>query len=212
MLANTPRIAAWILVLSYPPAVHVAVLLDKEELAFPALALLVVGMTLLLLTGKARRSGGANIGFTLVLFVALTAVALLYRPMLPVLFLPVLINAALCTVFGRTLLPGREPLLTRFARLQEPSLPVEIAVYTRTLTSLWCLFFAAMTLESLMLALFADRPTWSLFANFLNYLFVVIFFGVEYGYRRWHFRNRVHQPLHRFLAEMLKTNWLKLAR
>ena len=211
MLANTPRIAAWVLVLSYPPAVHVAMWLNKEELAVAALVLLAAGMTLLLLTGKARR-GGANVGFALALVVALTAVALLYRPMLPVLFLPVLINAALCMVFGRTLLSGREPLLTRFARLHEPSLPVEVAAYTRTLTTLWSLFFAAMTLESLALASFADRPTWSLFANFLNYLFVAIFFGFEYGYRRWRFRNRVHPPLQRFLAEMLKTNWLKLAR
>ena len=43
--------------------------------------------------------------------------------------------------FGRTLLPGREPLITRIARVSDPGLAPALCHYTRRLTAVWCGYF-----------------------------------------------------------------------
>src|SRR5688572_6735921 len=43
--------------------------------------------------------------------------------------------------FGRTLLAGREPLITRIARVSDPGLAPALCRYTRRLTAVWCGYF-----------------------------------------------------------------------
>ena len=82
--------------------------------------------------------------------------------------------------FGRTLLPGREPMVTRFARCAHASLSPRVARYTRGVTWAWTLFFAVMALASP--ALFAALPprSWALFAEGLTPLLVLALFVAEY--------------------------------
>src|SRR4051812_16739389 len=53
------------------------------------------------------------------------------------------INSFLLWMFGRTLAPGEEPLVTAFALRIHPNLPPFLVTYTRWVTVLWCLVFAA---------------------------------------------------------------------
>lgn len=109
---------------------------------------------------------------------------------------PILINALLAWLFGRTLVHGRVPLIARFAVMEQGTLSAELAAYTRMLTWLWTLLFISAALLSLALAMSGHRDAWSLFTNFINYLLVAALFLGEFAYRRLRFRNyRHHSPL-----------------
>jgi uncharacterized membrane protein len=109
---------------------------------------------------------------------------------------PVVINAMLAGLFGRTLVRGRVPLIARFAMIEQGTLSAELAAYTRTLTWVWTVLFIAAALFSLALAISGHRDAWSLFTNFVNYLLVAALFLGEFVYRRLRFRAyRHHSPL-----------------
>ncbi len=105
---------------------------------------------------------------------------------------PIVISAAMALVFGRTLLPGRRPLISHIGEQMRGELPPQVDRYGRRLTWVWTLFFIAMALESLFLALFADPYVWSLFTNFLNYGIILILFVAEYPVRRFVLRDLEH--------------------
>jgi len=124
-----------------------------------------------------------------------------------VLYLPPIgINLALCWLFGRTLAPGRVPLIARFALMERGTLTEELAAYTRRLTWLWTLLFAGAALASLVLTLSGDRDAWSLFTNLVNYLLVAALFLGEFVYRRLRFRNYRHQSPLQMLRNVRRTN------
>ena len=58
--------------------------------------------------------------------------------------------AWLAVFFGRTLLPGREPLITRIARVSDPALSPRLCVYTRRLTAVWSGYFVLAALFCLL--------------------------------------------------------------
>jgi uncharacterized membrane protein len=119
---------------------------------------------------------------------------------------PILINAMLAWLFGRTLVHGRMPLIARFAVMEQGTLSAELAAYTRTLTWLWTLLFIAAALFSFALAMSGHRDAWSLFTNFINYLLVAVLFLGEFVYRRLRFRNYRHQSPLQLLRNVRGTN------
>jgi uncharacterized membrane protein len=54
----------------------------------------------------------------------------------------------LAVFFGRTLLPGREALITRIARVSDPQLAPDLVRYTRALTGVWSAYFVAAALAA----------------------------------------------------------------
>ena len=98
-------------------------------------------------------------------------------------------------LFWRTMMPGREALITRLARHVHGTLPEDIERYTRQVTTAWCLFFAGMALTSLMLFLLAPLAVWSVFANLLNVPLVVAMFLAEYLYRILRYPNFSHASI-----------------
>lgn len=121
-----------------------------------------------------------------------------------VLYLPPLaIYAALGALFGASLRRGREPMVSRFARIERGAeLPPDLARYTRVLTVLWVAFFAAMACASLALALWAGVTAWSLFTNVIGYVLVAAFFAGEYAYRRRRYRHYRHAGFVEFLRRI----------
>lgn len=100
----------------------------------------------------------------------------------------VLVQAALVWLFARTLLPGREPLIARIARVERGTLDAELTRYTRRLTWIWTLTFLALTGASLYCAV-----TSNMVGLVVGYVPVAgLFFG-EYAYRRWRFPNHRHE-------------------
>lgn len=98
-------------------------------------------------------------------------------------------------LFGHTLMPGREALITRLARRVHGTLPAEIERHTFHVTMAWCLFFAGMALTSLLLFFLAPLAVWSVFANLLSLPLVVAMFLAEYLYRILRYPNFSHASI-----------------
>jgi uncharacterized membrane protein len=92
-------------------------------------------------------------------------------------------NLFLMWFFGHTLFGGREPLISRIARLINGKDYPEVAAYTRNVTVAWTLFFAMQVIVSALLYAFASITAWSFFINVMNLPLLGMMFGVEYLYR-----------------------------
>jgi len=120
---------------------------------------------------------------------------------------PLAINLLLVWFFGRTLAPGREPLVTAIARFARGRLDPEVERYTRHVTWAWCGFFAANAAVSAALAALAPLEAWSLFANVLATPLFVLMFAGEYAYRRRRFPALEHVPPLRLLERLVKAGY-----
>jgi uncharacterized membrane protein len=116
---------------------------------------------------------------------------------------PVVIYLALGAWFGRTLLPGREPLISHFASLERGQLEPVLARYTRRLTAVWTAFFVAMATVSAALAVLADGETWSFFTNGVSYGLLAVLFLGEYVYRRVRYSEFRHASLPRMIRMLV---------
>ena len=93
------------------------------------------------------------------------------------------INLFLIWLFGRTLLHGRDPLISQISRKLNGQLHPEVVMYTRHVTIAWVIFPASQIIISLALYLFASLEAWSLFINVLNAPLLVLMFIGEKTYR-----------------------------
>lgn len=130
---------------------------------------------------------------------------------LPLLVAPVAFVALVAWVFGRSLAPGRVPLITRIVSgldgVPPAQLRPDVAAYARTLTGLWTWVLVLLGLANLVLALLAEpggllaragaaspypitHEQWSWFANLLNYGLVGGVFALEFQWRRRRFPDR----------------------
>jgi uncharacterized membrane protein len=106
----------------------------------------------------------------------------------------------LAVAFGRSLLPGRTALCTRWADLLHGPLPPAVQRYSRNVTVAWTVFFLAMAGLNLLLFTAAPRQIWSGFANFVSPALALLLFFGEYTLRHY-----VLPPRHRVsLAAMVR--------
>lgn len=145
--------------------------------------------------------------------------------------MPVLVNVALCLVFARTLMRGREPLIARIIEVLEGrarlALP-RVAGYARALTWAWALLFGVQALLLALLAVCAqphgllatfglaspiavEGSAWSVYQHFGSYALAPAFLVAEYAFRRWHLRHIPHVSLPLF-AMRLARRWPGLLR
>lgn len=109
----------------------------------------------------------------------------------------------LCLTFGRTLMPGREPMCTHFARVIHGSITPAVARYSRQVTLAWVVFFGAMAASSTILFLTTPLSTWSAFANFFTAPLIASMFAIEYLLRR-----RLHPHMqHAHILDAVKAFW-----
>jgi uncharacterized membrane protein len=178
------RVLLCVLVLGvYPALSHYAVTHERYDLAVGALLTLLICIGACL-PGRAR--------WLLAVPVPLLAILYFVEPRQLLFVPPVLINLLGGALFAASLRRGREPVISRIARLDRGELSNELAVYTRRLTWIWTFFFAFMVLLCVLLALSAPLPVWSLFANIINYLLVGLLFFGEFVYRRLRYSHYVH--------------------
>ncbi|HEX4986514.1 MAG TPA: hypothetical protein VFV71_10685 [Burkholderiales bacterium] len=134
----------------------------------------------------------------LALLVAAGALALAGRPEAGALLYPVpyvTVHLVLLWFFGRTLRPGRVPLVTQLALRVHGELPAQITAYTRRVTQAWCAFFAAMAATLLLLYALAPLPVWSAFNNLLNFPLAIAMYLGEYAWRRWRYPDFSHASI-----------------
>lgn len=184
-----------VLVLLYPLLLHVSIIADLPHLQVPAIIALAAGM---LWRNLARAEA---LPWCLLIAVALSALALhasesaLYVLYLPPIVLPLL----LLFVFGRTLLPGREPLITAIGEASRGPLSAAMRAYTRRVTQCWVAVLAAMFSWSLILVQMDDPKLWSWFTNFINYGMVIGLFIAEFFVRRLKFPDHDHPGFAEYL-------------
>lgn len=132
---------------------------------------------------------------------------------LPLLLVPVVFVALVAWLFGRSLRPGRVPLIVRIVSgldgVPPERLPADVLRYARGLTAIWAGLLVLLGLANLVLALLASpggllaqagvappwpitHEQWSWFANVLNYGIVGGFFVLEFLWRKRRFPERHH--------------------
>ncbi|MCF7529244.1 hypothetical protein ACOR62_03665 [Neisseria lisongii] len=97
---------------------------------------------------------------------------------------PVWINGMMLAVFGGSLF-ARQSAIERLARLQTPDLPPSAVVYTRKVTVIWCIFFAANGTTAALLAISGQYGWWALYTGVIAYLLMGILLGGEWLYRKF---------------------------
>ena len=102
---------------------------------------------------------------------------------LPLKLYPVAVNLALLGGFAASLRRGPSAI-ERLARLREPQLPPAAVAYTRRVTQVWCVFFAANTAASAATALWADAAGWALYNGLVAYVLMGLLMGGEWVVRR----------------------------
>ncbi len=210
----SPAARTWLfiaLTIGYFVAAHFALVDHSAPLAALASAVLVV-LLLASIRGPRRallRAVVAALGAVAVLLIARGA------PPVPLMLPPVLIPAGIAWTFGRTLLPGRTPLVERFARgFHAPAVPApEIIAYARRVTWAWMVLLAAVAAINLFLVvnlsprglieLAGFTPRWPVapatfvwFGNTGTYLLIGGMMAAEFAVRVWRFPDyRFRNPL-----------------
>jgi uncharacterized membrane protein len=199
---------------AFPLTVHAAVVSRNAPLTIASLALLV----LLVMLPRLRRSSVAAWCAVPLIILALVLLWRAHVEWLPLYATPVLVSFAFAWLFGHTLAPGEVPIIERLVQLlhETDDLRPDIRAYARGCTLAWTVLMAALGVLNLTLALIAApdgilmlmgiRPpvtvpveTWSLFANFLNYIFVAVFFMAEYIYRDYRFPEQKYRNVFDFM-------------
>lgn len=109
---------------------------------------------------------------------------------LPLKLYPVLMNGALLALFAYSLV-APPTIVERFARVQEPDLPLQAIAYARRVTQVWCVFFVINGCVALLTALYASSALWWLYNGFIAYVLIGLLFVGEYCVRR-RFTRRLH--------------------
>jgi len=106
---------------------------------------------------------------------------------------PTLFNLAAAVVFLGSLRPGREPVITRIARVAHGgALDARFHGYTRTATLAGGLFIVVLGVTAAGLALWAPHTWWWTFCNVIVYPLFAAFFLAEYAVRRRTFPDVEH--------------------
>ncbi len=187
-----------------PVAFHALILADRAG----AVAV-TVGWVLAVATALACLRGGAAAGVELATVLGAIALAWYASASGPyaVFVPPLAINLLLLWFFGRTLVPGREPLVTAIARFVRGRLDPEVERYARRVTWAWCGLFAANAAISAALAAFASLEAWSLYTNVVATALYALMFAGEYAYRRRRFPALEHVPPLQLIERLAKAGY-----
>lgn len=186
----------------YPVFVHLAVVFQEPWFRVLALILLTTGIVY---KGLLNKSRGAWLTLLAVIVITLAVSRvnqwhyLFYLP-------PVLIPALIAGLFIRSLLAGREPLVTAIGENARGPLSTEMREYTRHVTLMWAVVLIVMTALGIVLPLLSNERIWSLYTNFASYMFVAIIFVGEYLYRLYRFKNHNHPGFRQYLDIVLRAN------
>jgi uncharacterized membrane protein len=187
---------------AYPLVAHLAIARSSARLTIAAVALLTLSALL-----RSLMQGRLAAWLAVPLLIG-ACWWLVHTSMqvLPLYLPPVLVPAFLAWIFGQTLLPGRTPLIERLVHLLHgpDAIPEDaVLVYARHLTLAWTVLFIGLAVTNLLLAIFAEPEQWSLFANLIAYVIVLVFFIAEYAYRRRRFPQQPYRNVLEFVHRVL---------
>lgn len=195
-----PFLAALSLV-SYPIAVHISVLLNMQSLRVGALLALIWGTSLLWLIKAPVRT------LIVASAVTLAILAVQQRFIFALQYiLPVAMPAVLLVIFGRTLLPGKTPLITAIGEAARGPLSNNMRKYTAGLTAFWCAMFAGMISGPLIALALGSHVTWSWLTNVANTVGVASVFCLEFLLRKRLFPTHNHPRFGEYIKIILQSD------
>jgi uncharacterized membrane protein len=112
-------------------------------------------------------------------------------------------------VFGRTLRPGRVPLITRIAAAMREGHAETPQRYTRGVTILWVAMFALLAVEGLLLGLLAPPIPFGR-VSAVTYAAVGLLLVGEYLYHTWRYPNPRARGLADFLHQLVRIDYRRL--
>lgn len=118
---------------------------------------------------------------------------------------PVIVHGLVGWVFLRSLLPGREPLVTAIGRRARGVLPEPMQQYTRQVTWLWAGLFVCLLLLSIVLP-FVSVVLWSWGTNVLNYALIALLLAGEFAWRRRQFPSHDHPSFINYLRIVVQAD------
>jgi uncharacterized membrane protein len=158
--------------------------------AIPLAAMIVVGALILvwataMLRGVARRPINAAIVAVVCLAAVGVFAAVPTLDMQTVLIAPPLLGYLLTSaVFAYSLLPDKEPLITRFCRLmRRGALPDGLEEYARMLTWAWAILPAFLAVTAMGIYAAFGLNAWSWASNVVNPALLVTFYVGEHVFR-----------------------------
>lgn len=180
------RAALAILACASPFVLHFAVVRESRALMVAFLALVAVGIL------------AARMPLWIAGLAALAAIGAAWidpRAMAQIALAgPALAFLVAAWVFGRTLLPGRTPLIESISRVERGGdFPAGLAGYARRLTWAWALLLALVPVGDAALALFATAEAQSFFVNLGSWALIALLFFGEYAYRLWRYPQFPHK-------------------
>lgn len=180
-------------VISYPVSMHWLLTSGQWPISTLLMASLPFGLLPLNLLTAGRIRWGLLSAVALIMAIASAWNALLQNPSLVFLLQNITMECLIAWAFGHTLLPGREPLISQFARrIHRTDYSPAIATYTRQATWAWALYFVAIGIVSLLLFMTAPLAIWSWYVNFFSFALLGVMFAGEYAMRRWRLRDIQH--------------------
>ncbi|ODS23645.1 hypothetical protein AB835_07925 [Candidatus Endobugula sertula] len=178
-LSTLLRVSLASLTLLYPIVVFVG--LQSVDARYLILLLIIIGGIRILSLGKSP----LNHWTWLPLLVVLALWTWVSNTSISLKLYPVFINLGFLILFSTSL---RYPpsIIEQLARFQDPQLPERAIVYTRTVTRVWCYFFAINGVIAFLITCFGSDAIWAIYNGLISYLLMgVIFLG------EWLIRQRV---------------------
>ena len=125
-------------------------------------------------------------------------------------FPPLLIHFFLFLFFSSSVISDNTPIITRFARLISGDLSAATEDYTRKASIAWSIFMFLLFCEAVIIAYIAPIETWSLFVNFINYLFLMLMFVAEFMVRRIVLKDENQTSFLSFVKSLAKVDMKKV--
>jgi hypothetical protein len=201
----TPVLRTWLfLALTLCYFITAQLALARHSPFITAIATTVLAL-LILMSIKGRHRALLRVGAAAACAVVVVAMAR-GAPPVPLMLPPVLIAGGIAWMFGRTLLPGRKPLIERLVRgFYAPVIPAPaIIAYARRVTWVWAVLLSFVAVANAwlvtnltpdgLIAIAGFAPRWPVsaltfawFSNIGMYLLIGGTFVAEFGIRVWRF-------------------------
>jgi len=172
------------ILLLYPLAVYFLL----ETLGAAVLGILLIILLALRLQSVTNLLPGRTY-FLVIAIVLAGAITILGGGALALKSYPTIISLMLLSVFGYTLL-APPSMIERIAKMAGSKFSDRTAPYTRKVTMVWCVFFAANAFVSGWISISGSMEAWAFYNGFFAYVIMGVLFTTElvvrYFYKRHH--------------------------
>lgn len=178
-MSSTFKILTALVTALWPLIIFAAIWADVWRFVLPVLAML-MGIRIIT-TLKARTAGPlVRVGLVLAaLALTLCLLSLAFSAIGFMFYYPVAVNLIMLAVFARSL-KGKQSIVERLARLQDPDLSPRVVRYTRNVTKAWCIFFVLNGAIAAGTAIIGELKLWTWWNGLLSYGAMGLMFGGEY--------------------------------